>query len=100
MFFKKHLKKDVTKNLTETEQPANTNEEVIETNPVFESSEDTADQSLFGSSILFGKMKNRYSGPDMLYGNEAWTPENEYVGLFRKRRTQFEEQTSTIVVPE
>lgn len=95
MFFKKYLKRDLSKNSTVTEQPANTNAEVVESNPVSESSEDTAEQSFFGSSLLFGKMKNWYSGPDMLYENEAWAPEeyNEYVGLFRRRRNLFEELT-------
>jgi hypothetical protein len=97
MFFKKYLKKYIRKNSTETEQHVNTNEEVIETNPVSESSEDTADQSLFGYSILFGKLNNPYSRPDMLYENEAWAPENENISLFRKRRTQFEDQTSSTV---
>jgi hypothetical protein len=105
MFFKKFLRKDVPRNKAEKVQPENTNEEVIEINPVSESSEDTADQYLFGSSIFFRKMKNLYSGPDMFYENEAWAPENEYIGLFRKRRTQFEgltseEQTSTNAVSE
>jgi hypothetical protein len=94
MFFKKYLKRDLSKNSTETEKLVNTNEEVSE-HAFSESSEDAADQSFFGSSLLFGKMKNWYSGPDMLYENEAWAPEEytEYVGLFRKRRNLFEEPT-------
>ncbi|MDD2211366.1 MAG: hypothetical protein PHZ11_01155 [Desulfitobacteriaceae bacterium] len=101
MFFKKYLKRDQAKNSTGIEQPVNTNPEVSE-HPVSESSDDAADQSFFGSSRLFGKMKNWYSGPDMLYENEAWAPEeyNEYVGLFRKRRTLFEEQTSEMQTSE
>jgi hypothetical protein len=97
MFFKKYFKKNIYEKLTETQYPVNTNKEVVEINPVSESSEDTAAQSLFGSSILFGKMKNLYSGPDMLYENEDWAPENEYIGLFRKRRAQIEEQPSSTV---
>ncbi|HUX47161.1 MAG TPA: hypothetical protein VMV58_04040 [Desulfosporosinus sp.] len=32
--------------------------------------------------------------PETLYENEAWAPEIEFVGLFRKRRINAEEKTS------
>ncbi len=94
MCFKKFFKKYIKKSLTATKEPLNTEKEVLEATPVSESSNEAEDQLLFGSSSLFGKMRNRYSGPDMLYENEAWAPENVYVGLFRKRRIQYEEQAS------
>ena len=111
MFFKKHLTTNKSKDdLTATETPSKNNIKIIEspvvrmdsknevteeTNLNSNSSEDgLQDQYLFGSSSLFNKFKKQNSGPDVLYENEAWAPENEYVGLFRKRRAQVEEQTS------
>ncbi|MHB8124121.1 MAG: hypothetical protein ACYDEJ_00530 [Desulfitobacteriaceae bacterium] len=96
MFFKKYFtNKSKNKNSTITEKPLNNSVEIIEANPISEfSTDESENQSFLGSSILFGKFKNLSSGPDVLFENEAWAPENEYVGLFRKRRTQVEEQTS------
>lgn len=38
--------------------------------------------------------------PETLYENEAWAPEPEFVGLFRKRRVNAEEQTSPSSGPQ
>ncbi|MFZ3101484.1 MAG: hypothetical protein WA113_04670 [Desulfitobacteriaceae bacterium] len=116
MFFKKYLTNKFKDDLTTTVTPSNNNIKTIEsldvrmdsdneitqeTNLNSNSSEDSLqDQYLFGSSSLFNKFKNQNSGPDVLYENEAWVPENEYVGLFRKRRAQVEEQTSPTSKPE
>ena len=88
MFFKRHLKTTTPSN-NNTESP---DVKMVSENEVAE--ETNLDQSLFGASSLFNKFRNQNSGPDVLYENEAWSPENEYVGLFRKRRTQVEEQPS------
>lgn len=122
MFFRKRLTNKSKDNLTTTEKPSQNNIEMIKSpvvkmdskNEVNEetklnsklnsnSSEDIfqdQDQYIFGSSILFNKFRNQNSGPDVLYENEAWAPENEFVGLFRKRRAQVEEQTSPTSDPE
>ncbi len=102
MFFMKHLTNKSKKDITTTETPALSNDVKLiespvtdETNPNSDSSEDSwQNEYLLGSSILFNKFKRQNSGPDVLFDNESWAPENEYVGLFRKRRAQVEEQTT------
>ena len=45
---------------------------------------------------LFHKQKNALSeAPETLYENEAWAPETEFVGLFRKHRVNTEEQSTS-----
>lgn len=55
------------------------------------------------STGVFGKMffrGQKYSGPDTSYENEAWAPETESVGLFRKHRATAEEQVSSSSGPQ
>lgn len=55
------------------------------------------------SANLIGKLFNNYdsdSGPEAPYENEAWAPDNGYVGLFRKRRAITEEQSSSSSGPQ
>ena len=44
----------------------------------------------------FFKNQKFYEGPETLHENEAWAPETEFVGLFRKRRVNAEEQSSSL----
>ncbi|HEY8909786.1 MAG TPA: hypothetical protein VIM51_05840 [Desulfosporosinus sp.] len=39
-------------------------------------------------------------GPESLYENEAWAPENECVGLFRKHRVNIGEPSSSSSDPQ
>lgn len=43
---------------------------------------------------LFHNQKSPISkAPETIYENETWAPETEFVGLFRKRRVNIEEQS-------
>lgn len=52
---------------------------------------------------VFGRMffrNQKFSGPETSYENEAWAPEPESVGLFRKHRAIVEEQASSSSGPQ
>lgn len=52
---------------------------------------------------VFGRMffrNQKFSGPETSYENEAWAPETESVGLFRKHRAIVEEQVSSSSGPQ
>lgn len=51
-------------------------------------------------SKLFRTQKFFSAPPEVLHENEAWAPEYEYVGLFRKHRASAEEQTSSSSGPQ
>lgn len=44
----------------------------------------------------FFRNQKFFEGPETLHENEAWAPETEFVGLFRKRRVNAEEQPSSL----
>lgn len=51
---------------------------------------------------LFGKFRNQQinPGPETSYENEAWAPETELIGLFRKHRAIVEEHLSSSSGPQ
>jgi len=96
-FFKKFFPKDI---ITETMQENQTAKE--EDSNSFQDTENknAALPSTNCMSKLFRTPKSFSVPPEALHENEAWAPESEYVGLFRKRRAYAEEQASSSSGPQ